>query len=98
MHRHPSWKGLVKLHRFSSPSFPPFFSSCVLNVKQGLLRSKYLITEEESGHLPVSGAGIMKYGKEQVTLGEVMGQKRRVLWFGEACSANTYGGVPLSEI
>lgn len=70
----------------------------MLNVKQGLLRSKYLITEEESGYLPVSGADIMKYGKEQVTLGEVMGQKRQVLWFGEAYSANMYGGVPLPEI
>lgn len=40
---------------------------------------------------------MMKYGKEQVTLGEVMGQERQISWRGEAYAAKTYGGLPLRE-
>lgn len=39
----------------------------------------------------------MKYGKEQLTLGEVMGQKRQISQRGEAYAAKTHGGLLLSE-
>jgi len=82
MHKHPRWKGLVKLYRFALPCFL-LLPSGYSNVRQVPLGSKRII-EEESGHMPVSDAGITKYGNERVTLGEVMGQKRQIAWCGEA--------------
>lgn len=84
MHRHLSWKGLAKWHRFSLPCFLLLPTGHSINVRQALLRSKHLIIEEESGHLPVSGADVMKYSNEQVTLAEVMGLKRQISRCGKA--------------